>query len=179
MPDEALENALDRFDVEYLAAHGTMADVLLALKEHKEWVRKARRQLAEALAAREKAEAYLADSRELERLFTAALEHEKKIRGRAEAACAAMRQWIDGLQASAPDSLAQYLLAGHPDPPQDGQALRDERDRYQTALRKISKLNTYVGPVGNPYDAGLAYGHRRAVRLALAALDEKETPHAE
>ena len=49
----------------------------------------------------------------------------------AEAACAAMRQWIDGLQASAPDSLAQYLLAGHPDPPQDGQALLDERDRLR------------------------------------------------
>ena len=48
MPDEALENALDRFDVEYLAAHGTMTDALCALKEHKEWIRTARRQLAEA-----------------------------------------------------------------------------------------------------------------------------------
>jgi len=165
MADEALENALDRFYLDKLAAHGTMADVLLALKEHKEWVREARRQLAEAKSAcfyafasgakwwefhSTKGTMWQSDQHEVEEAAAERypyvphlqLAEAKAAREQAEAACAAMRQWIDGLQASAPDSLAQYLLAGHPDPPQDGQALLDERDRLRAIadalLRKTS-----------------------------------------
>lgn len=88
----------------------------------------------------------------------------------AAAACAAMRQWIDGLQASAPDSLAQYLLAGHPDPPQDGQALLDEHRRYGDALREIrNRCRCTCGEAGNTYCPRCD---------AVAALGEKESEHS-
>ena len=52
----------------------------------------------------------------------------------AEAACAELRAWIDGLNASVPDSLRQYLLAGYRDPPlynNLGQQMLDEVKRLR------------------------------------------------
>jgi len=117
MADEALENALDRFDLDNLAAHGTMADVLLALKEHKEWVREARRQLAEAKSAcfyafasgakwwefhSTKGTMWQSDQHEVEEAAAERypyvphlqLAEAKAAREQAEAACAAMRGFI-------------------------------------------------------------------------------------
>ena len=130
--------------------------------------------VAEANAAREKAEAYLADSRELERLFTAALEHEKKIRGRAEAACAAatlvLRQAEPSVEALADKYPGGLPLAaairGFLHGKQPGQAILDERDRYRKGLEIIRDC----------FPCSCCDELGRCSRCeAVAALDEKET----
>ena len=57
---------------------------------------------------------------------------------KAEAACAALQQWIDGLMASCPDSSRQVLLAGYRDPPMSpGQPILDELARLRAMVNAI------------------------------------------